>query len=102
MRFLKKPHELYNYEYLLDHGFNKDDIPGLPVPELMRYMREWVVPPTSHRKNNINILKADSTCRLKVLLAVPLIHAALEFVHSAFPIPICGQAQHPIRILIES
>lgn len=31
-----------NYEYLLDHGFNKDDIPGLPVPELIRYMREWV------------------------------------------------------------
>ena len=24
-----------NYEYLLDHGFNKDDIPGLPVPELI-------------------------------------------------------------------
>ncbi len=32
-----------NYDYLLDHGFNKDDIPGLPVPELIRYMREWVV-----------------------------------------------------------
>jgi hypothetical protein len=32
-----------NYDYLLDHGFNKDDIPGLPVPELIKYMREWVV-----------------------------------------------------------
>ncbi len=32
-----------NYDYLLDHGFNKDDIPGLPVPELIKYMREWVL-----------------------------------------------------------
>ena len=31
-----------NYEYLLEHGFNKDDIPDLPVPELIKYMREWV------------------------------------------------------------
>ncbi len=31
-----------NYDYLLEHGFNKDDIPGLPVPELIKYMREWV------------------------------------------------------------
>ena len=31
-----------NYEYLLEHGFHKNDIPGLPVPELIKYMREWV------------------------------------------------------------
>jgi len=31
-----------NYEYLLEHGFHKNDIPGLPVPELIKHMREWV------------------------------------------------------------
>ena len=31
-----------NYDDLLSHGFNKTEIPNLPVPELIRYMREWV------------------------------------------------------------
>ncbi|NTU74057.1 hypothetical protein HGB07_08000, partial [Candidatus Roizmanbacteria bacterium] len=31
-----------NYDELLAHGFDKDEIPDLPVPELIRYMREWV------------------------------------------------------------
>ena len=31
-----------NYDDLLSHGFNKTEIPNLPVSELIRYMREWV------------------------------------------------------------